>query len=119
MLTYVVMGDIQEAQAVYDDLMTAHLPAVPTPSPEEGEPLPEGVPTPTPEGAQPGVEFARLADFFWREFAINRNIARACDIVVGYTRANPDLLDVLNSFGFTNPQYVPEDMCPFMGGAAP
>lgn len=115
MLAQVLKGSITAAQAAHDRLLNEYLPPTPTPLPEgtEGQP-----PTATPPfgGEKPGIEFARIADFFWRDFAVNRDLRRACDVVLGYVRATPRAYEVLNSFGFANPTYTAEDMCPYGSG---
>jgi hypothetical protein len=114
MLTHVLRDEISAAQDAHDELVESFIP--PTPQPEEGEG--EGEEEPTPEstptlGPAPGVEFARMADFFWADFAVNRDVNRACDLVVGYAAATPGLFEILNSFGYANRTYSPDDMCPF------
>ncbi|HEC21361.1 MAG TPA: hypothetical protein ENI95_00425 [Chloroflexi bacterium] len=104
MLAYVLQDDISAAQTAHDELVNAF--AAPSP---EGQPPPGG---PLLNQA-PGVEFARMADFFWSDFAVNRDVGRACQVVVGYARANPASFEVLNSFGYTNRSYTAVDMCPF------
>jgi hypothetical protein len=115
MLSYARAGDLTAAQTAHDDLMAIYNP-VPQPPPCDpaADPNCQLPPTATPFfGPQPGVEFARMADLFWADFSVNRNIRQACGLVVGYARTNPTALDVLNSFGFTNRQYAPDDICPF------
>lgn len=113
MLAQALKSDVGSAQATHDRLMLAYTPPTPTPLPEGEEPPPEPEATPTTISIMPGIEFARMADFFWQDFSVNRSVARACEIVVGYARNTPSSLDVLNSFGFANPRYTADDMCPF------
>jgi hypothetical protein len=111
MLAYTLKNNLDKAQAVHDELVTQYA-APPL------DVVPEGSPTPTPvpyAGLQPGIEFATMADLFWQNFALNRDISRACSLVINYARSNSRVLDVLNSFGYANRQYRPEDMCPFGG----
>jgi len=112
MLTYVRAGNLTAAQAAHDDLMAVYAP--PPPCDPTLDPTCQPLPTPTPFfGPAPGLEFARMADLFWGDFSINRNLGIACQLVVGYARANPASLEVLNSFGYTNRQYTATDMCPW------
>ncbi|MEJ2148006.1 MAG: hypothetical protein P8Z40_00850, partial [Chloroflexota bacterium] len=116
MLTHVLRDNISAAQAAHDELVESFIP--PTPVPVEGEEGGESEGEPPVEttpilGPAPGVEFARMADFFWADFAVNRDVARACDLVVGYASATPGIFDILNSFGYANRTYTPDDMCPF------
>lgn len=111
MLAYVLRNNLDKAQAAHDELVTQYVPIPPTP-------LPEGQPTPVPTpyaGLLPGVEFANMADLFWQNFSLNRDVPRACTLVINYARSNPRVLDALNSFGYANRQYRAEDMCPFGG----
>lgn len=111
MLAYVLKNDVSKAQTVHDDLYAQYVPPPPTP-------LPEGAPTPIPTpytGQRPGMEFVGLTDQFWSDFTVNRDVPHACSLAIKYARDYPKILDVLNSFGFANRQYRPEDMCPFGG----
>lgn len=111
MLAYAAEGRVDKAQEAYEALMWQYAPPTPTPVPEGEEPGP----TPTPFfGPGPGAEFWEMARFFWQDFTVNRNIALACQIVIGYTQANPALFAVLNSFGYANRQYTAYDLCPFV-----
>ncbi len=108
MLTYLRAGNLTAAQKARDDLI-----AVYNPPPCDPASDPACQP-PTPSiGPAPGLEFARMADLFWAEYSVNRRLDVACTLVVGYARANPFALDVLNSFGFANRQYTAFDMCPW------
>jgi tetratricopeptide (TPR) repeat protein len=117
MLAQVQKGDVGDAQETHDQLLQAFIPPTPMPPPEGEEPPPEATVSPDFDELVPGIEFAQMAEFFWREFSVNRDVVRACEIVVGYARANPAAFEVLNSFGFANPQYTAADMCPFVAEA--
>lgn len=111
MLAYVLKNNVSKAQTTHDELYAQYVPPPPTP-------VPEGQPTivPTPYAGQlPGMEFVSIADQFWLNFTVNRDVPHACSLVLDYARRNPKILSVLNSFGFANRQYRPEDMCPFGG----
>lgn len=111
MLAYVLKNDVTKAMETHDALYAQYVPPPPTPLPE-GEPTP--VPTPY-AGQMPGMEFVSIAEQFWGYFTVNRDVPHACSLAVKYARDNPKILSVLNSFGFANRQYRPEDMCPFGG----
>ncbi len=114
MLAQVMAGKIAAAQAAYDRLIADYRPPTPTPNPDaSGDQPPPPAPTSPFSGLTPGIEFANMADLFWQDFALNRDVAHACDLVVGYARANALSYEVLNSFGFTNPHYMADDLCPF------
>jgi len=111
MLAYVLKNSIDQAQATHDELIAQYGPPAPPPPPEG-----EATATPTPYAGQlPGVEFANMADLFWQNFALNRDVSRGCSLVINYARSDTKMLNVLNSFGYANRQYRPEDMCPFGG----
>jgi hypothetical protein len=113
MLAYVRAGNLNAAQTAHDDLMALFAPP-PPPCDPAIDPSCQLPPTPTPFfGPAPGIEFARMADLFWADFSVNRNLGVACELVVGYARANPDALEALNSFGYANRQYTAADMCPW------
>lgn len=111
MLAYTIANNISRAQRAHDQLMAQYTAPVPPP-------VPEGQPTNTPAppiGPLPGQDYASMADLFWQNFSVNRDIGRACQLVVGFARANPRVLEPLNSFGFANRSYTAEDMCPYGG----
>jgi hypothetical protein len=56
-----------------------------------------------------------MAEQFWGYFNLNRDVSHACSLAIKYARNDRKILSVLNSFGFVNRQYTPEDMCPFGG----
>jgi hypothetical protein len=100
-LLYTLRGQLPAAQGTRDRLVEQY--TVPVEGGEGGS---------LNFGALPGVEFARMADFWWGDFALNRDPGRSCQIVIGYIRANPTAIEVLNSFGFSNPTYTATDVCP-------
>ncbi len=110
-IAYAASGDVASAQAAHDELLRQFWPPLPA-EPPEGEPTPT---PPPPVVSQPGGAFAEMARLFWREFALNRDIVTACQVVIGYARAAPSAYEVLNSFGTGNPTYSPVDLCPFTG----
>lgn len=119
MLTYIRAGNLTAAQQAHDQLMAVYYPPI-TPPPPPCDPAadpacippPPPTATPFPQG-EPGFEFARIADLFWADFSINRNLTQSCSLVVAYVRTNLTLLDVLNSFGYANRSYTAIDMCPW------
>lgn len=62
---------------------------------------------------RPGVGFVHLAAAFWEGWLETRNEVTACNAVVDYARSRPTSYEVLNSFGFANRDYTPQDLCPF------
>ena len=103
MLAYTLVNRLDLAQAVHDQLITLYAPATSAP----------GQPTPFPISAPPaGIEFANMADLFWQNFAINRDMKRACTGVIEYARTSSAALIHLNSFGYNSQTYTAESMCP-------
>jgi hypothetical protein len=114
MLTYARAGNLTAAQQAHDELMQVFYPTPAPPCDTNVDPNCQPLPTVTPFiGVPPGLEYARIADLFWMDYSVNRNIRQACEIVVSYSHTNPAVLTVLNSFGFANRQYTPESVCPF------
>lgn len=114
MLALILDNKVPAAQDKHDEIMAMYGQGEPTPEGQEPPPEPESEASPTPFiGPLPGLEFARMADVFWQDFTVNRDVGRACDLVVGYARANPSSYEVLNSFGYANREYLASDMCPF------
>ncbi len=62
---------------------------------------------------RPGVGFVHLAAAFWEGWLETRNEVTACNAAVDYARSRPTSYEVLNSFGFANRGYTPQDLCPF------
>lgn len=111
MLAYAARGDVASAQAAHDDLLSRF--TEPEGDLPEGEPPPAFAPPAPPILSLPGGTFAEMARLFWGEFALNRDVAAACQVVAGYARAAPASYEVLNSFGYANPSYLPADLCPY------
>lgn len=118
MLAYVRAGNLGAAQQAHDELIQVYtMPPPPAPSCDPAaDPLCTPVPTATPYVPPgEGLDFARMADLFWLDYSVNRNLRQSCNLVVGYARSTPLALDVLNSFGYANRQYTAIDMCPWSG----
>jgi hypothetical protein len=65
----------------------------------------------TPE--TPGYPVAALAKRFWDRYREVGNIAYGCQEVVNAPEAQA-VLDFLNSYGYANPMYTPEELCPYL-----
>lgn len=100
MVAYAFNGDVSAAQNAHDALVSQY----------SSQPGDNGQPTPV--FLLPGGQFAEMTRLFWQDYALNRNPQLACQVVFGYTRANPASYDVLNSFGTANRTYAPADLCP-------
>ena len=60
-----------------------------------------------------GNAVAQLAQHFWEEYLGTGNVAYGCLEAVNAPEV-PEVLDFLNSFGYANPSYVAEELCPFL-----
>jgi hypothetical protein len=101
MVAFARAGDVNGAQNIHDQTLALFLPI---------EVIP-GLASPTPDPAQAGRDFASITDLFWQNFAINRDVARACQGVSGYVASHLPMLAPLNSFGYSNRTYTPETVC--------
>jgi hypothetical protein len=97
-LIYAAQGNVGTAQTTLDRLTAEFAP----PQPDGGEPA----------GSPPGSVFVSLAEVFWGDFAVNRDVSMACTLTVARARMYPEALEVLNSFGYANRRYVASDLCP-------
>ena len=60
-----------------------------------------------------GSAYVELADAF-RQAYMQGGIAAGCEAAKGYAGSHTDqILLPLNSFGYGNPEYTPQDICPF------
>lgn len=87
-LTYLQMGDLGDAQVAYGILQNGH-----------------------PSGAI-GHSYAEMAQAFWEEYGASGNLAAACTAAQAYAAAHPaEILDPLY-YGYANPAYIAQDICP-------
>jgi hypothetical protein len=90
-LAYVAGGDEAKAQAIHDELINEF--------------------TNTPADS-PAFGFARFAELFWSGYLGSHDTVAACQRVIDQAQAEPSPIDFINSFGYANRFYKPEDMCP-------
>jgi hypothetical protein len=62
----------------------------------------------------PGYPVAQMAQRFWEQYNITGTVADACRAAIGSPEAEA-VLQFLNSFGYANPTYSREELCPFRG----
>ncbi|MBN1873124.1 MAG: hypothetical protein JXA33_02765 [Anaerolineae bacterium] len=60
----------------------------------------------------PGNTVTSLADYFWETYSATYTLAEGCQSILNVPEIQ-EILDFLNSFGYANPTYIPEDLCPF------
>jgi len=66
-----------------------------------------------------GGYFAPVTEVFWQAFSESEDAEMACSEVTTYTERTPELLDILNSFGYANPEFTPADVCKGTGRGLP
>lgn len=90
MLTYLLMNDIDEAEAVYASIMTNYLADSAT------------------------SDFALLSDAFWMEYQSSDDVGSACLAAISFADTHQEtILDALY-YGYANPSYEAADICPFI-----
>jgi len=90
-VTYVQMGDQGDAQVAYGILQNQYF------------------------AGSVGRAYADLAQAFWETFSANGDLARSCLAARAFAAAHTtEVLDPLY-FGYANPAYTPEDVCPAAG----
>jgi hypothetical protein len=52
------------------------------------------------------------ADAFLNDFAINANLSQACQAAHDYAAANPDAWNFMANWGYANPTFEAQDLCP-------
>lgn len=62
--------------------------------------------------ATTGYAVSAMAQRFWENYTANGDMALACAAAIRAPEAS-DVLDFLNSFGYSNPTYTWGDLCPF------
>ncbi|MFP4344078.1 MAG: bacterial transcriptional activator domain-containing protein [Anaerolineales bacterium] len=83
------LGNFPDAEARYQDLQTEYA-----------------------EGT-PGHSVALMAQRFWEAYLEAGNVAQACQVAIE-APASEEVLNFLNSFGYANPTYSREELCPFL-----
>lgn len=63
--------------------------------------------------------FLPAAEAFWSGYAESRSIEAGCTAVAELAEAKPEMLDILNSYGYANPYFAPEDLCRGTGSGLP
>jgi hypothetical protein len=89
LLTYLQMGDVRSAQAEIDRLRADYPPGV------------------------PGHEVAEMAGLFWEGHLQGEGIVQACAGIVAAAERYASVLEFFNNnYGYANPWWEPEDLCP-------
>jgi hypothetical protein len=89
MLTYLLMNDVVEGEATHASIMTNY------------------------PADSPASDFIRMADIFWSEYEPSSDIGSACLAAQAFAASHQEtILDALY-YGYANPAYEAQDICPF------
>ncbi|HUW94527.1 MAG TPA: hypothetical protein VMW58_01960 [Anaerolineae bacterium] len=83
-LTYLVLGKVEMAQASLDELLLE----------------------------QPDSLYAQVAGVLWSAFQRTANLRAACEEVGAFAASHPETAEVLTNYGYGNPTFTPEEVCP-------
>lgn len=67
---------------------------------------------------QAGGAFAPLAEVFWQALIETGNVDGACEAVTALAEQDPAYLDIMNSFGYANPELSADQLCRGAGTGA-
>jgi hypothetical protein len=59
-----------------------------------------------------GLPVAGLAAAFWEAYGANSDVAAGCAAARDYAAAHPEVLESFGDFGYGNPGYTADDLCP-------
>jgi tetratricopeptide (TPR) repeat protein len=83
-LTYLLLGEAASAQATRDELL----------------------------GAQPDNIYALVVSVLWNSYESDADLKVACEQVGELAAAHPETVGVLADYGYGNPTFTPEEVCP-------
>jgi hypothetical protein len=83
-LTYLILGQADRAQAARDELLAQ----------------------------QPDNIYAQVVSVLWDAYLRDANLRTACEEVTAFAASNPEAVEVLQDYGYANPTFTPEDVCP-------
>jgi hypothetical protein len=83
-LTYLLLGEVSLAQAARDELLIE----------------------------QPDSVYAQVVTVLWDAYQRETNLRTACDEVGVFAALNPQVAEVLADYGYGNPTFTPEEVCP-------
>ncbi len=63
--------------------------------------------------AQPYHMYRAVAQVYWDAYAPPDSISAGCKAVTVMAQTNANISDVLSDFGYANPDFKAEDVCPF------
>jgi hypothetical protein len=83
-LAYLLLGDAPSAQAARDELLAAQADNI----------------------------YAQVVKVFWDSYLRDADLKIACEQVSGFAAAHPETVEVLADYGYGNPTFTPEEVCP-------
>ena len=83
-LTYLLLGEIGEAQLTRDELLME----------------------------QPENIYAQVVTVLWDTYLMDKDLRAACEAVGSYAAAQPETAAVLADYGYGNPTFTPKEVCP-------
>jgi hypothetical protein len=83
-LTYLILGETGEAQLARDELLAQ----------------------------QPGHIYAQVVRVLWDTYVIDGDLRAACEAVGSFAAAHPETAAVLADYGYSNPTFTTEEVCP-------
>ncbi len=82
--TYLLLDEVASAQSAQDELLTE----------------------------QPENIYAQVMTVLWDAYLVDGDLTAACEAVGSFAALHPETADVLADYGYTNPTFTPEDVCP-------
>jgi hypothetical protein len=83
-LTYLILGDEDQARSVRDELLVE----------------------------QPNNVYAQVVTTLWQAYEEGASLSYACKQVGFFAAEHPETANVLSDYGYGNPTFTPEDVCP-------
>jgi hypothetical protein len=83
-LTYLILGDVDQARSVRDELLAE----------------------------QPDNIYAQVVTTLWQAYEDGASLLDACKQVGFFAAEHPETAGVLSAYGYGNPSFTPEEVCP-------
>jgi hypothetical protein len=83
-LTYLLLGEVDLAQAPLNELLLE----------------------------EPDSLYAQVTTVLWDTFQSTADLKAACDEVAAFAASHPETAEVLADYGYANPTFTPEEVCP-------
>jgi hypothetical protein len=83
-LTYLLMGELAQAEATRQELLAA----------------------------QPDNVYSQVTQVFWQTYQQQGDLLAACQEVNAFAELHPEAVEVLADYGYSNPTFTAQDVCP-------